>query len=821
MCPSAPLRFFLLGLLSLTLQTALVREALFAFHGGEIGLGLFFAVWLASIALGSRLTAASSAARAPVMAVRAEGSAERGATGAGPHEGPPRGSPRSPRGLGSLRDARRALVGADACGVYGRPARKLALSFDLGLVLLPVLGIAQVFVFRHQSAILQVEAGGYLPLWSYVLLLLAGVAPAGLLTGALFPIGLEAGRIRAGDAYAIEAFGSMTGGALAALYALPRVAIVTLLGAGALVATAWLVVTLVAPLIGAGHARPHGSHGAPRERRRMRRVAGIAAAVGVLIAALGLLLGGGLMRLDQAWARARWTGLHTGTEPVVSFDTPYHQVTVGRREHESSLFLDGFYLGALADPYTDSLAAAVVMTQHPRPRDVLLLAPALIGPTRVIARSAGTRATIVRADDRLDDVVERVPAVRYVKADPRVALRGRDLATPGGGWDLIAVLEGGATSGASNRLYTREFFADCARRLRPGGVLTLEIAGDANVASPEAANTRAAIVAALRAVFRDVRVAPGTTYSLFAADPRGAPPAPSPLTWDPDSLAARRARIWPGGAPWPARLFHGLFPPERVDALQAEIDRAVRAGVPENRDSRPIVYFEQLRRWDRLSGSRLSGWLGAWRAHPWGWSAGLLLVLASLGWRLRRGLGPAAVSLASTGLVGMGADLVVLLLYQTARGTLYLRVGVVVALYMAGLGLGALWGGRSPARGPLPWKRIVWADLAWVGFFAIWVPLLGVIPRLGALGCEILLLALALLSGVLTALPFAWVAGELEQRRAGYAAGGIANACDHAGALFGALVTGTLLVPLLGFAATLGLLAGVKLLSASAWIGRR
>ena len=45
--------FFLLGLIAVLIQTLLVREALFAFHGGEIGLGAFFAVWLAGIAAGA------------------------------------------------------------------------------------------------------------------------------------------------------------------------------------------------------------------------------------------------------------------------------------------------------------------------------------------------------------------------------------------------------------------------------------------------------------------------------------------------------------------------------------------------------------------------------------------------------------------------------------------------------------------------------------------------------------------------------------------------------------------------------------------------
>ena len=49
------------------------------------------------------------------------------------------------------------------------------------------------------------------------------------------------------------------------------------------------------------------------------------------------------------------------------------------------------------------------------------------------------------------------------------------------------------------------------------------------------------------------------------------------------------------------------------------------------------------------------------------------------------------------------------------------------------------------------------------------------------------------------------------------AAGGLADAADHAGALAGALLTGIFLVPLLGFDGTLLLLAAVKALSALGW----
>ena len=62
------LGFLLLGAISLLIQTLLIREALFAFHGGEVGLGLFFAVWLGGIALGAwvgSVRVGSGAHRAP------------------------------------------------------------------------------------------------------------------------------------------------------------------------------------------------------------------------------------------------------------------------------------------------------------------------------------------------------------------------------------------------------------------------------------------------------------------------------------------------------------------------------------------------------------------------------------------------------------------------------------------------------------------------------------------------------------------------------------------------------------------------------------
>jgi len=288
----APAGYFLLGAISLVIQTLLVREAMFTFHGGEIGLGLFFAVWLAGIAGGA---------------------------------------------------------------AWGARSTSGASFFGVGLSLLPWVGILQIGIFRYHRLLIDVPAGGYLPALPYLALLLLAAAPAGMLTGLLFPIGLRGWRIPPGMAYGFESAGSMLGGAFTALVALPRIPPLVLLAGAAWAVLLW---------------------GAPRPRRTAPLLLSGALALALLTGAPG--------RIDGRWLHARWDSLSTGSRPEVMRDTPYHHITLAERGGERSLYLDGRYVGPLVDPFVDSLDAATIATQHPRPERVLAIAPAFRG-----ARSTG------------------------------------------------------------------------------------------------------------------------------------------------------------------------------------------------------------------------------------------------------------------------------------------------------------------------------------------------------------------------------------------------------------------------------------------------
>jgi len=817
---------FLLGFTSLVVQTVLARESLFAFHGGEIGLGLFYAVWLGSIAAGATAGArwVRRARRRGARTARLEG------------------------------DEVRTGFSRDHGVAFSTASSRMAVL--AGLTLLAWIGLAGLGLFRHHHPFLPVAAGAYLSAGAYLVLLLAAVLPSGAVTGFLFPLALENGRIKPGSGYAIESFGSMAGGAFASLVALPRVSAIELLaGAGlatlplwiSAVRTGWAEARAPEEDLGAAH---EAAQSVPQGARPTARVLLL---TGLPLAGLAVLFFSGLAaRLDHAWMQARWRGLGTGTETLADLATPYHQITLATRQGEVSLYLDGLYQAGMSDPYVDSLAAAVIATQHPAPRRMLVLAPGLIGPARALAAARGVALTLVRNDAALDRAAAaaqangafRPPALDAAAqpevrtADPRAFVLAQERA--GGTYDLIAVLAAAPSGGSGNRLYTREFFAACAAILSPGGTLALSLPGTANVASPEGALTRAAVFVALVEVFEEVRITPGTVHQLFAARPRtdAALPRPgsrtaqasmagsgvareaeSPLCWEPDSLAARRARLWPSSRPWPPALFAAELPRERRETLRASLEDLLAAGVPANRDARPFVYYEEIRRWDRFSGSRLAPLLDAWHRHPWPLGLAFLGVLAVPALWLRRREGPAAVSLASSGMAGMGASLILLLLYQTFRGTLYLEIGLIVALTMAGLGLGAWWGERARRWGDRRYAILV-VDLLWAAFLPAWIPLIGVLSSSGPRRAAMLLFALAVSAGILTSLSFAWVAGRLERRdsRGPSVAGGLADAADQAGAVWGAFATGIFLVPLLGFAGGLVILAGAKLLSALGWV---
>lgn len=141
-----------------------------------------------------------------------------------------------------------------------------------------------------------------------------------------------------------------------------------------------------------------------------------------------------------------------------------------------------------------------------------------------------------------------------------------------------------------------------------------------------------------------------------------------------------------------------LFPPSVADQLAAESEGPpVYERTFINTDFRPVGYFYTLAFWNVLTRTDLSAafhWLG--RMQPWwvwppvGLALGIAVLLRLLAgkrsWGRRYGVQAAVFT---TGLSTMALQIAILFAFQSVYGFVYEMIGLIVAVFMAGLLCGA------------------------------------------------------------------------------------------------------------------------------------
>jgi spermidine synthase len=264
-----------------------------------------------------------------------------------------------------------------------------------------------------------------------------------------------------------------------------------------------------------------------------------------------------------------------------------------------------------------------------------------------------------------------------------------------------------------------------------------------------------------------------------------------------------------------------VFPPGHTEEVNREAAEAARWSA-RNTDNRPVTYLLGLRLWRLYSGSGMTGMvtvLSSLRPVVL-WLAGLAVVVLLFlvpHSPLRRRVMPAVTTsccvAALSGFAGISVSLLVLFSFQNAAGALYGEMALLVACYMAGLCLGAMV--RRPARGqvarPAGLLLCVEGGFAVVLFAAsLFLGTLGEggLPPAGACLLHCLLM---LLAGFLGGAEFALLAQAMGRSfsSTGFIAS-VLEAADCGGAVVGALLTGLVLLPVLGVIHSLVLLGLVK-----------
>lgn len=428
---------------------------------------------------------------------------------------------------------------------------------------------------------------------------------------------------------------------------------------------------------------------------------GLPIPVGVVGAGALLYLGAGVSGVDLPGLRPTTPGYQL----LEQRSSPHAALAVTRRGDQVLFLANGVLLFTNQDHRQAETDVHLAFLAHRAPRRVLMIGGGLGGGLAEVLKHPVERVDYVELDPVLVELARRWGGaeLRKTLADRRVRVLlgdGRAVLRRGERYDVVLVGVPGPSSALLNRYYTVEFFREARRALRPGGLLRVVIAGKESLAlDRRMARIHASVRAAMREVFRHVKVLPGGRTFLLAAR------RPLDLTFVTLAARLRERRL-------ETRFLGETELMDRTLELKHEHYHELLGSIRPlaNTDLHPAVYFREALSWLAPTAPALARGLGRaadrLQAHPWAPAATVLLL--GLGWGLlRRRAGrtgasrtPAGMAMAAAGLSGLAVELALLLAAQTARGVIYHEIGALLTAFMAGLAVGAPAGRWLVARSP-------------------------------------------------------------------------------------------------------------------------
>jgi predicted membrane-bound spermidine synthase len=641
-------------------------------------------------------------------------------------------------------------------------------------------------------------------LWSIRDILLVSLivnAPISLVTGMLFPIacrwvGSETAdrgeRLPVSHVYMLEAAGSFAGGigvTILLAYGINPAMIFLLL---ALILSLSVFLIRFASVYVTSTRRTAGLTG---------RLVTCALSFVVPIAVCLCLISGLDVILMNRMRIVKWTKLLPKEALTGSFQTAQAEYLYGTYQGQWVAIREGSVAEALPDESSAGRIAAIALCQKPDARNVLVIGSGLGLCRELMQLPQIEKVTWTHCDSEyVQKVNEFIPPGLKI-TDERFEPRADDirslLAAKQDLFDIVILNLPDATSSVINRYYTLESYRQIKESLSPTGVFAVRTAGGENIMGTELVNLGASTKLTLEKVFSKLVLAPGEDTWFIASDSES-------VTGEPGILRDRFASI--NGA-------ENLFTPEGLlsvylpDRATAAMNNYSNADLPEqfliNRDSRPLTHLYSLLLAARQSGApaaRLVKHLAL--AGPLAFLIPILIVVILRVLYILKSTGQGRPSsldssflVFSAGAVGIGAVIVLMYLYQTRFGSLYLYIGVVSSLFMAGLAAGA----ASVRHLLSPDKTNHKDKLLLLVIFVHSLVLCAIAFWPGDQWTHVTFAIAFVLCGVCTGCYFPIAAGQLAD--SGFEtvhAGSKLETADHLGAAAGGAVTSLALVPVLG-----------------------
>jgi spermidine synthase len=734
------LLIFSYGLFTIAAQTLLFREFVIGFEGNDISVGIFFASWFLWVGL------------AAVVVYKAKTFAE-----------------------------------------------KLLKNIEfLFLAYLPAFVLELILIIQARE-LAGVESYALLSIRTILLLSIVVNAPVSIITGLLFPTAcrwVQKDRVSGVSwVYIFEAAGSFVGG----------LGVTVLLAYGVSFGRIFLILGLIlsSSVFAAQLAEVKQSSGPV-----LKRFGKVKTQLMFLVPCCVLLcLAFGADKALMRYMRVvKWTKLFPAKALAGSFQTAQAEYLYGSYQGQWVAVREGSAVEALPDESGTGRTAAISLCQNPDAKRVLVIGSGL-GLCRQFLRLPQTEhVTWAYCDNEYVQQINRfVPAELQISDNRFYPVAGDIralLARERNNYDVVMLNLPDATSSVLNRYYTLQFYRQVKDSLKPDGVLAVRITGGENIMGTELVNLGASTKMTLARVFSKLVLTPGEETWFIASDSEN-------LTDEPGTLRDRFAAIEGSNEVFASQGLLSVYLPNRAAMA---LEYYSNADLPEdlliNSDERPLTHLYSLLLAAKQSGASVTKLVKHLAlAGPVVFIVPLLVLAALRFIYVLKTTGQGGVSgfdssfvVFSAGSVGIGVVIVLMYLYQTRFGSLYLHIGVISSIFMAGLTVGAILIRRLlMGNGKIRQEKLL------IALILLHTLILTVIGFWSAEQWTHSAFAIAfILCGLCAGSYFPLAAGQLANL--GFEAGQTGSkleTADHLGASMGGLLTSLALVPVLGAKVTL------------------
>ncbi|UCF91696.1 MAG: hypothetical protein JSW39_26060, partial [Desulfobacterales bacterium] len=342
-------------------------------------------------------------------------------------------------------------------------------------------------------------------------------------------------------------------------------------------------------------------------------------------------------------------------------ESRYGRIEVHRNQEQYTLFQDGRPISSSQNLVLAEEAIHYPLSQVDRLEHILIIV-AQSGMMAELEKYPWESVDYVELDPELTTVqfqfglIEKIPGIHVMHRDGRAYLAETDKM-----YDAIILNLPEPETFQINRFFTDRFFDLAKRHLTAQGVLSFTVEGFDNYLAEPQRQKISSLYNTVKDHFNYVAMLPGQNIFFLCRQ--------RPITTDiPAALAAKGI-----STQYISRYFYGNLTNERIEYLNELVDPAT----PKNIDTAPFLMRVMF-----------SQWFAKYATSPmtfiW------VIVGSTLVYLLR--ITREEFVLFTTGCMVMGCEILVIFAFQIYFGYIYLQIGLIITIFLAGLLPGAWLG---------------------------------------------------------------------------------------------------------------------------------